>query len=64
VLRAIALAGGFNALASKHRVSLRRRTPGGATRVVPIDVDAILDNKIPDVALQAGDSLFVPQRIA
>jgi polysaccharide export outer membrane protein len=63
LLRAIALAGGFNAMARKGAVSLRRRTARG-TEVVPIDVEAILDNKIPDVPLQAGDSVFIPQRIA
>jgi protein involved in polysaccharide export with SLBB domain len=63
LLRAIALAGGFNAMARKGAVSLRRKTSTG-TAIVPIDVEAILDAKIPDVLLQAGDSVFVPQRIA
>ncbi len=63
LLRAIALAGGFNAMARTHAVSLRRKTAAG-TEVVGIDVQAILDAKIPDVLLQAGDSVFVPQRIA
>ena len=50
-------------MARTHAVSLRRRTSKG-TEVVPIDVQAILDAEIPDVPLQAGDSVFVPQRIA
>jgi protein involved in polysaccharide export with SLBB domain len=63
LLRAIAVAGGFNAMARKGKVTLRRHTKGHV-EIVEIDVDAILEAKMPDVLLQAGDSVFVPQRIA
>ena len=64
LLRAIALAGGFNAMARTHAGQPPPRRTLKGTEVVPIDVQAILDAKIPDVPLQAGDSVFVPQRIA
>ena len=64
LLRAIALAGGFNTIAKKNAVTLRRKLKDGTTKVVTIDVDAILENKFVDVLLQAGDSIYVPQRIA
>jgi polysaccharide export outer membrane protein len=63
LLRVIALAGGFNSIARKSAVTLRRRTRDG-TAVVVVDVEAILTNRSPDVVLQPGDSVFVPQRIA
>lgn len=62
LLRAIALAGGFNTIARKGAVTIRRRVKGG-TKAVVVDVEAIIDNKIPDVRLQAGDAIYVPQRI-
>jgi polysaccharide export outer membrane protein len=62
LLRAISLAGGFNALANKGKVTLRRRVQG-KTRVVSVSVDDIIDNRIPDVPLQAGDSINVEQRV-
>jgi polysaccharide export outer membrane protein len=62
LLRAIAMAGGFNALANKNRVVLRRRVQGG-TKVVNVRVEDIIDNRIPDVQLQAGDSINVEQRV-
>lgn len=64
LLRAIALAGGFNSIARKSSVTLRRKLKDGKIKVVTIDVDAILDNKIGDVPLQGGDSIYVPQRIS
>jgi protein involved in polysaccharide export with SLBB domain len=62
LLRAIAMAGGFNAMANKNRVILRRRVQGG-TKVVTVSVEDIIDNRIPDPQLQAGDSINIEQRI-
>jgi polysaccharide export outer membrane protein len=64
LLRAIALAGGFNSVARKGAVTLRRKLKGGQIKAVTISVDAIIENKISDIPLQAGDSIFVPQTIA
>jgi protein involved in polysaccharide export with SLBB domain len=63
LLRAISLAGGFTSLANPSSVTLRRRLPDGSVRVVRISVDAIIDNEIPDVPLQAGDSVNVPKSV-
>jgi protein involved in polysaccharide export with SLBB domain len=62
LLRAISLAGGFNSIADKDEVTIRRKVKGGV-KAVTVSVDAIIDNKIPDVPLQAGDSINIAQRV-
>jgi polysaccharide export outer membrane protein len=61
LLRAITIAGGFTNMARKNEVTIRRKVKGG-TKAAAISVESILDNSIPDPPLQAGDSIFVPQR--
>ena len=63
LLRAISIAGGFNNIADKDRVTIRRRMADGSTKVVTISVEAIIDNEIADVPLQAGDSINVEERV-
>ena len=63
LVRAISKAGGFTPLAAKSRVTIRRRVKDGI-KAVEVDVEAIIDNEIPDVLLQAGDTIFVAQRVA
>jgi protein involved in polysaccharide export with SLBB domain len=63
LLRVLAVAGGVNALANKNRVTIRRKMKGGATKVVTVSVQEIIDNKIPDPPLQSGDSINVEQRV-
>lgn len=62
LLRAISMAGGFNSIANKDKVMIRRKVDG-KTRAATVSVDDIIDNKIPDVPLQAGDSINVAQRV-
>jgi polysaccharide export outer membrane protein len=62
LLRAISLSGGFNALARKAQVTIRRRVKH-ETRVSTISVEDIIANRIPDPPLQAGDSINVPQKV-
>lgn len=62
LLRAISMAGGFNSIADKDRVTIRRKSQG-KTVVATVSVEDIIDNKIPDVPLQAGDSINVAQRV-
>jgi polysaccharide export outer membrane protein len=62
LLRAISLSGGFSALAKKSEVTIRRRVNGG-TRAATVSVDDIIDNRRPDLPLQAGDSINVPQKV-
>ena len=62
LLRAISLAGGFNQMAARDKVTIRRQV-GTKTRAVTVSVEDIIDNAIPDVPLQAGDSINIPQRV-
>jgi polysaccharide export outer membrane protein len=62
LLRAVSLAGGFNPMAAKDSVTIRRQV-NGATRAVTVSVQDIIDNVIADIPLQAGDSINVKQRI-
>lgn len=62
LMRLIALAGGFNPMAKKDKVSIRRQLRDGSVRAVEVNVEDIVGNLIPDVPLQAGDSISVPQR--
>ncbi|HVK70503.1 MAG TPA: polysaccharide biosynthesis/export family protein [Polyangium sp.] len=62
LLRAISLAGGFNQMAARDKVTIRRQV-GDKTRVVTVSVEDIIDNTIPNVPLQAGDSINIPQRM-
>ena len=61
LLKAISIAGGFTSMARKGEVTIRRRAKEG-TRAASISVESIIDNRIPDPLLQAGDSIYVPQR--
>ena len=63
LLRAISQAGGFNTIADKNRVTLRRRLRDGSVKVVTVSVVDITENRLPDVVLQAGDTVFVLQRV-
>lgn len=63
LLRAISLSGGFNSIANKGKVTIRRRVKGGGTRAATVSVEDIIENKIPDPPLQAGDSINVEQRV-
>lgn len=62
LLRAISVAGGFNALAKRSQVTIRRRAKDG-TRAATVSVEDIIENRIPDPLLQAGDSVNVPQKV-
>jgi len=62
LLRAISVTGGFNSIANKNRVTIRRHMKDGSTKAATVSVEEIIDNKIPDPPLQAGDSINVEQR--
>jgi protein involved in polysaccharide export with SLBB domain len=62
LFRAISLSGGFTPTADKGGVTIRRRV-NGAVRIVSVNVNQIIDNKIEDVPLQAGDTINVEQTI-
>jgi polysaccharide export outer membrane protein len=62
LIQAISQAGGFNTIANRDRINLTRKT-AGQTRTVVLSVDAITDGSLPDIPLQAGDTIFVAERI-
>jgi protein involved in polysaccharide export with SLBB domain len=62
LIRAISIVGGFSALAKRGEVTIRRKVKGG-TRAASVSVEDIIDNRIPDPLLQAGDAVYVPQKV-
>jgi polysaccharide export outer membrane protein len=62
VVQAITEAGGFTPLAKESRVSVTRKTDDGEI-VFVVDVNKIISDKSPNVPLQAGDIVYVPERI-
>jgi protein involved in polysaccharide export with SLBB domain len=62
LIQAISQAGGLSAVAASSHVNLTRKTAKGQ-QTVEIDVGAIQEGNAPDVPLQAGDQIFVKERI-
>ncbi|HKO46396.1 MAG TPA: polysaccharide biosynthesis/export family protein [Polyangiaceae bacterium] len=62
LIQAISQAGGLTAVASGNHANLTRKTSTGQ-QTVQIDVDAISEGRAQDVQLQAGDQIYVPERI-
>jgi polysaccharide export outer membrane protein len=62
LIQAISQAGGFNTIANRDRINLTRRT-GAQFRTIVLSVDAITDGSLPDIPLQAGDTIFVTERV-
>jgi protein involved in polysaccharide export with SLBB domain len=66
MIQAISMAGGFNSIARRGQVSLRRKLKKGdktVTRAVVVNVDSIIEGESQDVLLQAGDAIYVPERV-
>jgi protein involved in polysaccharide export with SLBB domain len=59
---AISRAGGLTSMANKDIV-IRRRTKGGKVVTAVVSYDAILANDVADVPLQAGDTIYVDDRV-
>jgi protein involved in polysaccharide export with SLBB domain len=62
LIQAISQAGGFNTIANRDRINLTRKT-GRQSRTIILSVDAITDGSLPDIPLQAGDTVFVTERV-
>lgn len=62
LLQAISLAGGLTGIAHKTRVNLTRQNKDGEQTVV-VDVDAIQEGRAVDIPLQAGDRIYVHERV-
>ena len=63
VVQAISLAGGFTPLADRDRVTLNRRVSKEKVVRVVFSVAAMTEGKINDVPLQAGDTIYVEERV-
>jgi polysaccharide export outer membrane protein len=62
LIQAISQAGGLTAVANGDHVNLSRKTADGK-QTVQISVGDIIDGKMPDIPLQAGDQIYVHERI-
>lgn len=62
VIHAISLAGGLTSLASGNDVIVSRRVDG-AIRRFRVPVDDVTEGRAEDFPLQAGDIIFIPQRV-
>jgi protein involved in polysaccharide export with SLBB domain len=63
IVEAISLAGGLTSLSAGDRVLITRVAGPGKTVTARVSVDDITDGKVPDVLLQAGDTIKVDQRV-
>jgi polysaccharide export outer membrane protein len=59
VLKMVALSEGLMPFSQKVAYIVRRRD-GGAPEEIPIELAKIMDRKSPDVPLEVGDILYVP----
>jgi polysaccharide export outer membrane protein len=62
LLQAVSVSGGFTSIAKTDHVRVTRKLKNGA-RTVVLSVDAITEGRSPDVPLQAGDVVFVSERV-
>jgi polysaccharide export outer membrane protein len=62
LIQAVSLAGGFTSIANTDRVNFTRHTKSGA-KTVQINLDEITSGRSPDIPLQAGDRVYVYERI-
>ncbi len=63
VLQALALASGANRTAKLNSTRIIRKTTTGVTDI-PVPLGKVFQSKSPDLALQAGDVLYVPSSAA
>jgi polysaccharide export outer membrane protein len=62
VVDLITLAGGFTTLADRDRVTLKRHVSRDRIVRVVFSAEAIIEGRIADVPLQAGDTIYVEER--
>jgi len=63
LVQAISDAGGLNAIANGDRVNLTRKDKRRATTTVVLSFDSITEGSSPDIPLQAGDQIYVHERV-
>jgi polysaccharide export outer membrane protein len=62
LLQAVSVSGGFTSIAKTDRINLTRKTRSGSKTVV-LSVDSITDGRTADIPLQAGDVIYVGERV-
>jgi len=62
LIQALSQAGGLTAVANASHVNLTRKTATGQ-KTVEVNVDAINEGKAPDILLEAGDQIYVHERL-
>jgi polysaccharide export outer membrane protein len=62
LLQAVSVSGGFTSIAKTNQIRLTRKLKDGS-RTVVLSVDSITEGKSPDVPLQAGDVIYVSERV-
>jgi polysaccharide export outer membrane protein len=62
LMQVISMAGGLTPIADDDKVTLTRKL-GTGTKTVRVSVDAIMDGRAQDVPLQAGDRVYVYERL-
>ncbi|MFH1438501.1 MAG: polysaccharide biosynthesis/export family protein [Pseudomonadota bacterium] len=62
VLQAVTLAGGFTPIASKNKTTITRLIEGKEI-IIRAEVDKISKGEKPNISLQAGDIIHVPERV-
>jgi polysaccharide biosynthesis/export protein VpsN len=62
LLQAVSVSGGFTSIAKTDRINLTRKTKSGSKTVV-LSVDSITDGRTADIPLQAGDVIYVGERV-
>jgi polysaccharide export outer membrane protein len=63
LIQAISLAGGLTSIANSNNVRLTRMQKGGKTITVVLSVDAITEGEAEDITLQAGDRVYIEERL-
>jgi polysaccharide biosynthesis/export protein VpsN len=63
LMQVLSMAGGLTPIADDDSVTLTRKLNESSTRTVRVSVDAITDGKEADVPLQAGDRIYIYQRL-
>lgn len=63
LIQAVSLAGGLTAIADGDRVNITRKGKQGRTHTAVVSVGSITEGQSPDIPLQAGDQIFVHDRL-
>ena len=63
LIQAVSLAGGFTAISDTDRVNITRKGNNGRTYTAILSIGVIMEGKAADVPLQAGDQIYVHERM-